>query len=48
MGRFTGLNGVTFSVDDSKDERYDGVDGFKSADAPKAPAKKSTPSKSGK
>ncbi len=48
MGRFTGLNGVTFSVDDSKDERYEGVEGFKPADAPKAPAKKSAPSKSSK
>ena len=47
MGRFINPNGVTFSVDDSKDERYS-IDGYKSADSTpkKAPAKKAASSKS--
>ncbi len=47
MGRFTSTNGVTFSVDDSKDDRYEDVAGFEPADAPKAPAKRAA-SKSSK
>ena len=51
MGRFVNKStGVTFSVDDSKDERYAG-EGYESADAPaakKAPAKKAASSKSEK
>lgn len=46
MGRFTNPNGVTFSVDDSKDERYEGMAGFESA--AKAPAKKAAVSKTSK
>ena len=47
MGRFVNdATGVTFSVDDSKDERYS-VDGFTPAkEESKASAKKSTSSKS--
>lgn len=47
MGRFTNTNGVTFSVDDSKDDRYEGVAGYEAADADKAPAKRAA-SKSSK
>ena len=47
MGRFINAAGVTFSVDDSKDERYQG-EGYKPADGAdkKAPAKKAASSKS--
>lgn len=48
MSRFTAPNGVTFSVDDSKDERY-AIRGYKPADgdtAKKAPAKKAASAKS--
>lgn len=48
MGRFTSPAGVTFSVDDSKDERY-AAEGHKpEAPAKKAPAKKAASSKSEK
>lgn len=48
MGRFVSPNGVTFSVDDSKDERYDGYDAAEAVKAPtkKAAAKKAAPSES--
>ncbi|MCW2785241.1 MAG: hypothetical protein JWP74_1758 [Marmoricola sp.] len=49
MGRFTNPAGVTFSVDDSKDERYKDLDGYESVDgstAKRAPAKKAAPAKS--
>ena len=50
MGRFVNdATGVTFSVDDSKDERY-AVEGFTPAagESKKSTAKKSTASKSKK
>lgn len=48
MSRFVNdATGVTFSVDDSKDERYG--DGFTAAESEsKAPAKRSASSKSSK
>jgi hypothetical protein len=46
MGRFVSPSGVTFAVDDSKDDRYEGVQGYEPAD--KAPAKKAAASKSSK
>lgn len=48
MGRFTNPNGVTFSVSDDKNDRYEGVEGYESADASKAPAKKAAASKTEK
>jgi len=47
MGTFTSPAGVTFSVDDSKDDRYG--EGFEPVDeSKKTPAKKAASSKSEK
>lgn len=47
MSKFTSPNGVLFSVDDSKDDRYKDVAGFEPTDALKTPAKRAA-SKSSK